>query len=453
MPAYSRIIIALFLAAALPATAAAQSLLIKNASVINVDAGSASAPHDVLVINGRIRAIAPDLGEPEGDCRTIDARGLHLAPGLWDNHTHMSHYSPQANRLLLESGVTSVRDMGGDDERLAAVIDSCADYAASGEAPTIYSSRGLIETTRWIDATAAFIDDDGHHDLADEIRRRIPVDDELSARRAVARLAAQGARLIKVRNFSTPEAFEAVCREARRYGLRVGGHAPTNFGPARAIRLGLASLEHTLLLAAFINADERESLVSDVRSAMLETDAAWCPTLVATSILGMGRDAALAKFDARFEGDKTFEDDGLLDEKGESWRDSLVGNFETGPDWERVIPIGDDVTRRILSPEEGGGDILVLVGTDAASPLVLPGPSVYEEIRLLKSTLGLSSTRVLQAATCNGADWLGVGHRTGRIRAGFDADLILLDGNPLEDLAALETPRMVIKAGVVAIER
>lgn len=88
----------------------------------------------------------------------------------------------------------------------------------------------------------------------------------------------------------------------------------------------------------------------------------------------------------------------------------------------------------------------VTIGTDMSNPWIAPGISLHREMALLGEA-GVPSARVLQAATANAADALGIGERTGRIHRGFEADLLVLDGNPLEQLAHTRAIHSVVMDG------
>jgi len=88
----------------------------------------------------------------------------------------------------------------------------------------------------------------------------------------------------------------------------------------------------------------------------------------------------------------------------------------------------------------------LVVGTDAGNPLVFPGPSMHHELRLWVQA-GIPPAVALQAATANAAKLLGAADKIGAIRPGLDADLLLVDGNPLEDIAATERISLVVFKG------
>jgi imidazolonepropionase-like amidohydrolase len=88
----------------------------------------------------------------------------------------------------------------------------------------------------------------------------------------------------------------------------------------------------------------------------------------------------------------------------------------------------------------------LVMGTDSGNPLVFPGPSMHHEIQLWVQA-GIPIPVALQAATSNAAKLLGAGNRIGSIRKNMDADLLMVDGNPLQEIAATERISMVVLKG------
>jgi imidazolonepropionase-like amidohydrolase len=88
----------------------------------------------------------------------------------------------------------------------------------------------------------------------------------------------------------------------------------------------------------------------------------------------------------------------------------------------------------------------LVMGTDAGNPLVFHGPSMHHELQLWVQA-GIPVEVALKAATVNAAKLLGIAARTGAIRKGLDADLLLVDGNPLQDISATERISLVVFKG------
>ena len=94
----------------------------------------------------------------------------------------------------------------------------------------------------------------------------------------------------------------------------------------------------------------------------------------------------------------------------------------------------------------------VVAGTDTPQQFVVPGASLHRELQLYVAA-GLTPAAALQTATADAADLLGLADRTGTVAVGKDADLVLLDADPLANIAATTRVRLVVRAGVIAFER
>jgi len=92
---------------------------------------------------------------------------------------------------------------------------------------------------------------------------------------------------------------------------------------------------------------------------------------------------------------------------------------------------------------------LVVLGTD--TPNLPPAEAFHREVRLLKEA-NLTPTQIIQATTRNAAVHLGLENELGTLETGKLADLIVVDGNPLEDVSELKNIKVVVKDGVVVVE-
>jgi imidazolonepropionase-like amidohydrolase len=90
--------------------------------------------------------------------------------------------------------------------------------------------------------------------------------------------------------------------------------------------------------------------------------------------------------------------------------------------------------------------VTLVAGTDSGNPLMIHGPGIHRELQLWVAA-GVPPSIALQAATHNGAQLLRAGQRIGLIRSGYEANLLLVDGNPLEDISVTERISMVMLKG------
>jgi imidazolonepropionase-like amidohydrolase len=109
------------------------------------------------------------------------------------------------------------------------------------------------------------------------------------------------------------------------------------------------------------------------------------------------------------------------------------------------IPLNLEIAKKNLLAAHRAGVTLV-TGTDSGNPLTLHGPGVHRELQLWVEA-GIPPAEALQAATYNSARLLGASNRIGLIRSGYQATLLLVDGNPLQDISATERISLVMFKG------
>ena len=212
-------------------TPTSQPLVFTHLTVIDVtarDSQRALRLDQTIIISGdRITALSRTGGVqiPEG-AQVIDATNQFLIPGLWDMHVHM--FSDNWNtattlNLFLASGVTGVRDMGSNLERILALRQQIASGSLLGprmvvSGPSVYGMEGPAGARSFISAE--------------------------EARGAVRRLKQAGVDTIKLYSYLSPAAFFAAVDEAKKQGLTAVGHVPFGVRASDAAKAGLKSIEH-----------------------------------------------------------------------------------------------------------------------------------------------------------------------------------------------------------------
>lgn len=387
-------------------------IVIRRTRVIDGIADEARPQVDVVIEDDRIVSIVPtDLESPPApEATVIDAAGATLLPGLIDCHVHYT-IDPTVEdgfalyrgerleelvlraaglaRRALESGVTTARS-GGSPANLDVVLSAAI-------------AAGRVAGPRLLAAGPALTITGGHgYTFGRE------ADGELEFVRAVRANVRDGAEVIKlvsseaamltssvagVEEVSASE-IEAVVREASRLHRRVLSHAQNSESVRRSARAGVASVEHAFL------ADE------PALATLVETGTTLVPTLTVTDV----------------------------------WKD-LAGL--TPAERARQGEI-ERLHRRSCETAIRLG-VNVVTGTDTGVRGVMPD-MVWREIVLLHDH-GASAMVAIKAATSAAARLLGIEADVGSIEPGKRADLILVDGDPLVDLARLERPRLVIQAG------
>jgi imidazolonepropionase-like amidohydrolase len=343
-------------------------LAVVGAAVFDGGGDAPVAGRTVVAAGGRIQRVGP-AGEvvPPPGALVVDGTGATLLPGFVDAHVHLGFYPPGR---VLAGGVTTVRDLGWPEERLAALRRGAADPAAS---PRLLAAGQILTVPGGYPTRAAW---------APPGTAR-PVDGVAEAVAAVAELADAGAAVIKVAlddrvGPTLPAAvLAAVVGAAGERGLGVTAHVGGAAEAAKALAAGVGELAH------------------------------W-----------------------------PFDPAGLPDPLVDALAESVVAvpTLHIDP-----TPARRAGVRRFVA--RGGR---VVYGTDLGNQGPPPGVDV-EELRLLVSA-GLDPGLALAAATSLAAAHLRL-KGPGRIVPGAPADLLLVDGDPLTDLASLERVRLVCRNG------
>ena len=284
-----------------------------------------------------------------------------MPEGLWDAHTHLTWWGPDALDSLVKYGVVGVRDLGSDAYTLAKWRDEIARGSRRG--PMIFFAGGQIdgpkESTKW----------------------RTIVTTEAQARRAVDSLADLGVSFIKTHNKITPELFFVVLRQARARGLRVAAHLPEGITAWAAADSGVGSLEH---MAESI-------LVSPIWAGYAKTlrEAAdwWLSPAGDTMIVHLARTGvAVTPTLAAYQ----------------EWvREKGVPETTTAGR-QRALDLQMQLTERFYR-----AGITILAGSDFADKdwTVTPGVTLLEEVRLLEAS-GLTPRDARRAASTNIIEWI-----------------------------------------------
>lgn len=379
-------------------------LVLTNASVVDVTTGEVRRGQAVVVRDGRIDRVTADVASAPADVRRIDLAGRFVLPGLVDAHVHVA--GPAAMRAALESGVTTVRSAGGshfEDVGLRELVKRGAlpgpDVLAAG-----YHVRPQPALEAYLDAP----------DLGDLLGPGLMSPDAL--RRFVRMNLAHTVDWIKVlatERAGTPDTdprkqvyteaeLAAVVAEAGARGVPVMAHAHGAEGALAAVRAGVRSIEHGTYLT-----DETLKL-------MAQRGTFFVPTLDVVNDLA--------------------EPGGDYDHPGLQRRGRTLK------------PILVDTVRRARA-----AGVKIVAGSDtgygASSMARIP-----REVLELVDT-GLTPLAALQAATTVNAQLLRLDTRIAQLRAGFEADLLVVEANPLDQPRTLLDPLLVVSNGRIGLDR
>jgi imidazolonepropionase-like amidohydrolase len=394
---------------------AESTYLIRDVTLIDGLGGEPVHGAAVLVDGERIAWLGPAARAPGiGDGRVVDGRGHSLLPGMINCHAHLCNdgaadlFAQVVNdsvpiatiravlnaKLALEAGVTTIRDCGAASQ-IALEIARAVD-------------QGLIVGPRVRAAGRVVTMTGGHGHF---IGREADGPDEV--RKAVRAEIKGGAHFIKVmatggvltpgvdpsQTTFQPEELQAAVEEAHKAGRPIASHAIGNRGIKNALRAGIDSIEHGFYLD-----DEAVNLA-------LQNDAYMVPTLIAV--------------------------------------DQIVNNGADGgiPDWvvrKAESEAGHHRESFAMAVRSG---MRIAAGTDAGTPFNPHGDLGLELAKMVE--FGLSEMAAVVAATSAAARLLRIDHLVGSVQVGRQADLLLVEGDPLTDITAMRRPALVMKAGTV----
>jgi len=418
-------------------------LAVNNVSIVDMDTGE-SAVRSIGVNGDRIKILA---GETLKGRRTVDGSDYWAIPGLWDMHVHIS--DPSFLDLFIANGVVGVRDMGGD---AAAASDGCEsvkieklqDWRAEIE-------RGERSGPRIVAAGPVATGNSG----PDRLLATTP---DL-ARTAVAEIERRGGDFVKVYENIPSDAFRALADEARKRNLDFAGHvSEETLTIAEAIRQGQRSIEHVrshLLICfaeneaqldAFFEADDW----SDEDRMWGANHRALCPEIwrdLRTGGIWLTPTLAVEKthYDGATPG---FEDDERRATLPSSIRTAVAdfsAQLRAHPEKEREIAVWL-ATQFAFVARAKKEKAPMLAGSDAACEGVIPGYGLHDQLELFVEA-GLTPLEALRTATIEPAAYFRASDRRGLVKAGHDADFLLLRADPAEDIRAIDDIAFVILRG------
>ena len=371
------------------------TIVLRNVNVVTMLTPNVIAGQTIVVTDGRIAAVGPasEVAAPQ-DALVIDGDGRYVMPGLTDMHAHIRGAELP---LYLENGVTSVRNMWGYGNLAAFAARTRLSLGGADPdapiAPAIYSaSPGIDATPKWPETQI--------------------LTDAAQADALVARLKDEGWQFIKAYAGLTAAGYDSVVASARRRGIGVIGHVPFSITLDHALASRQASIEHLsgyerVLTSGGIGATAWSRANTALMPALARRTAdagTWnCPTVVIFNTM--------------------------------SFRQQSANDATRARD-----------NRRVAIRELHRAGARLLAGTDAGIDIVPPGSSLADELSEFVAA-GLTPYEALLAATRHAAEFLDQGAEFGAVAVGMRADLLLLAGNPLVDIAAVREPRGVVLRG------
>ncbi len=404
---------------------------IRDVRIFDPETLALGEPSSVVISGDRIERIDPADADPLEGETVIEGNGGTLVPGIYDMHGHMGENSALLN---IAAGVTSVRDMGNNNEVLAELIDNIEEGVLAG--PRI-TRGGFIEGKSEFSSNGGII-----------------VTSEEEGIAAVRKYHDMGFAFIKLYNSMNGDWAPAIVAEAHRLGMKVAGHVPAFSNANAMIRAGFDEMTHinqvmlgwvlapeedtrTLLrltaLKRLPDLDLEGEKVKETLDLMVENEVAIDPTLAIHEYLLLSRNGEMRigvadyvdHMPASFQrGSKVALAQIENDEDDAAYRGA----------WTQIV----DTVK--LMKDRG---ILILFGTDLGGAF-----NLHRELELYQE-VGFSPAEILKRASYDAAAYLGEADDLGSIADGKLADFFLVPGDPTADLKAIKTIALVSRGGVI----
>ena len=436
------------------------TVAIEHVTLIDGTDRGARPDMTVAIVDDRIVAVGPSVEITLGQVENrVDGKGMYLIPGLWDMHVHLMIYKEHALPLFLASGVTTIREVGGDLKEVGWIRQEVKAGRMMG--PDVMIAGPTLD--------------------GPQVTRAIPggraaVPTPEAGRAMVDSLAGLDVDVIKVHSMTPRAAYFAILDEAKKKGIFVVGHVPDSVSIEEAIDSGQRTIEHDFGIA-FANSPRGKELrgrlvaaeaayvrQSDERfnvGAEFQIRVAWHDSAMAAHEYGTA--SAFAKAAARrqvwFDPTLLVVNKMALANEPGAWD---LPELKFAPKATREF---NDVTppkaNRTQADRDAGraqwANLLktfrelvrekakFLAGTDVPVMPLVPGFSLHRELRLLVEA-GLTPLEAIQAASRNGAQSMNQADR-GTLESGKLASMVLLGADPLKDIGNLDRVRTVVLRG------
>lgn len=419
------------------APAEAKTIALTHVTIIDVETGARRADQTLIVKDGKISKLgaAGAVAAPK-DSEIVDGAGKYLIPGLWDMHVH-SHREARWKYhypLFLAHGVLGVRDAGS---HLGSALAAMEWTKENPIAPHIVWGSPIIDGAPQINSFG------------------LSAEDAAAARALVREMKKYGFDFVKAYDRLTPEAYHAMADEAKKQKIPLEGHVPLSLTPHDVVAAGQSVIDHLTLVVegcspealALIHAEyekaprEAESLDflmdEKIVDAFADVDMADCkPLFEEFAANGVWHVPTLIQMYGFFRAD---EPEISSDPRIDFTTPALAAEWK---EWSETADRRELATgkkafaaqmRSIRALKDAG--VGLLAGTDASSEsYVFAGGGVHDELKLMVDA-GLSPLEALQTATINPLLYLGRTKDAPVISKGEAADLVLLDADPLSDIA------------------
>ncbi len=402
----------------------ASAILIADVSIVDVRTGSILENRQVVVDSGKIVTIADRIENTESYPEKIDGKGKYLMPGLAEMHAHIPPHTTDPRRieetlfLYLSNGITTIRGMLGDPAHL-----TLREKANNGDilSPRIFTSSPSLNGNT--------------------------VSSKEEAKEKVTAYQKDGYDFLKIHPGVPLEAFDQIVATANEVGIPFAGHVPVAVGIRHALESKYASIDH---VDGFLEGLVPESAGVDPSDNGF-FGYAFTPLADTTNIDGLVQMAKNNKvwivptqslFERWFapipvetllaQPEMKYMPKSTLANWERIKKETMADESFTEAQWRQF----DAIRKKLIYKLQQNGHGMLL-GSDAPQLFNVPGFSIHHEIQGMLNA-GLTPLEIIRSGTINPATYFNSSDTFGEIKEGMQADLILVDANPLEDLSALQ---------------
>ncbi len=400
------------------------AILISNVNSIDVRNGTVLENRQIVIDSGKIKRITSEIQNPEEYTTIINGKGKYLIPGLTEMHAHIPPPTTHSDRveevlfLYVANGITTIRGMLGHPEHLI-----LRKVAKEGKiiSPRIFTSSPSLN--------------------GNSVKTKEEAIEKVTAYQK------EGYDFLKIHPGIQREVFDQVVTTANEVGIRFAGHVPVDVGIRHALKSKYASIDHVdgfleglvpqsanvkptdngffgyafTPLADTSKIDELVRLAKENKVWIVPTQSLferWFAPITSEELLQQPEMKYMPK--TTLENWKTRKEESIN-----------APGFNT-EQWTKF----DSIRKLLISGlnENGHG---MLLGSDAPQLFNVPGFSIHHETQGMLGA-GMTPKEIIASGTINPAKYFGMEDTFGKIKEGLDADLILLDSNPLENISALK---------------
>lgn len=428
-------------------------ILIKNGNLIDLETGVISV-QDILITDGSIIKVIPsDSTDIPSATTTIDATNQYILPGFWDNHVHFRGGDSliAANKtflkLFMANGITTVRDAGGD---LTTSVMEWKNAIGKGEllGPSIFTSGPKIDGPNSTWAGSLEVSNANEITKALDSLQQIPVD------------------FVKIYDSRiSGENYLNTIRQAEKRNLITSGHMPFTVTLEETITAGVDAVEHLYYVMKGCSANEKEiterllsneigfwdampllmesysdSTAQETFAQLKAKDVYVVPTLHIGETLSF-----LDEFDHTKDLYLKYMNKAIIKTYEGRIKRALQSTDKQIQDRKELQRFFGKLAKSL---HDSGVGLLAGSDSGAFNSYTYPGISLHKELEQMVAN-GIPPLAALRTSAYNGAKFLKKDEDFGSVAPGKVADIVILNGNPLEDITQTRNIQIVIKQGII----